>query len=121
MTANYIDKDIENESCEEVMDGDAFINKINNILFTPINSIPFLRDFGSNLEYYLFRPLSYVNANSIAIEIENRIRRHYPTATVTTEVGELDYTNRVYPITINIYHPKLRKEFKLEKRYQSVA
>ncbi|BCG50067.1 hypothetical protein [Ralstonia phage RP13] len=116
--SEYLDVDIGNDG-SLVFNSDSFLNKVNNILSTPYGTMPFLRKFGNNIEYYLFRPFTYANATLIGIEVENSIKRQYIDATVVVEIGDLDFSGRVYPFSLTISHPKLLEPLSINKSYQS--
>jgi phage baseplate assembly protein W len=119
IASQYLAVDLANNNQGIIYDTDAFINKIMNIISTPINTFPFYRNFGTGIEKLLFKPLSYTNSVLIATEIENEILRYYPDAKAVVIIGDIDYSNRIYPMTINITSPWAINPILINQNYQS--
>lgn len=54
---------------------DAVHQSVENILFCKRLEMPFLRDFGSNLEDLLFEPMDQFTANNIYVQVISSIER----------------------------------------------
>ncbi len=63
----------------------AVLDSVVNILFTKKGSIPNRREFGSELESYLFRPYSFLNARLIYSEVKYAISRWETRAKILSE------------------------------------
>lgn len=64
---------------------DAVIDAIVNILFTRKGSLPNRREFGSELENYLFRPFSFIVGRQIYAEVKYAITRWEPRAKILSK------------------------------------
>lgn len=119
LISTTVDRDISTDNGDFIVNGEAFKNKILNILTIPIGSIPFMRSFGNNLDYYLFKPYSYSNMTLISMEIKSSILKHYREADVTVETGDLDYSTRSYAMKVTVSHPRLPNQITINKEYTS--
>lgn len=119
IVSEHIDVDLSNTANKQVFDSDAFKNKILNIIETNINSMPFYRQFGTSIDTFLFRSLSYSTGNLLMLSIESSILGWYPKAKVEIVLDEIDFVKRTYPLSITISHPKLLEPITLIKEYQS--
>jgi len=113
----YFDSDLDGTSGNIIYNSEAFYNKINNILTIKSGSIPFLRYLGLDIEMYLFRPLSPIWGNAISVAIISQINKYYSSAVVEVIQGDIDYTNRSYPMTILITMPGFTDPIIINKTY----
>jgi phage baseplate assembly protein W len=81
----------------------AVLDAIINILYTRKGSLPHRRDFGSELENYLFRPYSFITARQIYAEVKYAITRWEPRATILKETDVIaNPDTRRYTLILHI-------------------
>ena len=80
----------------------AVLDAVSNILNTRVGERVFNRDFGSNLEDYLFEPFSFVTSRLIFSEIIRTISRWEDRVEILISDSsvKMDPDNRKYLITI---------------------
>lgn len=82
---------------------DAIYESINNIISTRIGERPFNRDFGSRIEDYLFRPLSFSVSRLILSELISSITKWEKRVQVLpkSEVT-INYDTRKYEVVLSL-------------------
>jgi phage baseplate assembly protein W len=85
-----------------LVDVDAIMDSIWNIISILVGEVPFNRSLGSRVEYYLFQPLSFSNSKIILSEIVSTISRHETRVNLLPDTNVVaDYDNRKYEIVLN--------------------
>jgi phage baseplate assembly protein W len=100
MKGNKMYSDISRNKGVIVSDLDAVKGYINNLLNTKKGEIPFKREFGTDLEKYLFQPYNFVTVKLIEAEIKRAIARWITIITIKDIVAEFDPDSEQYGITI---------------------
>lgn len=119
MSNKIVNIDVKSNNAKYSVNESALLNRINNLLSIAQNTIPFNRELGTTLEFYLFRPYNFITFNLIEIEIKNVIKRYFPETEVTVNKKELDPSTRRYELEIVITHPLLETTLILNKSYLS--
>lgn len=86
-----------------VLDHDAVLNMVQNILAVRINEIPFRRHLGSTLETYLFMPFTF----STSMLLMGAIKQDIPTNNANLKVLNsstinLDIEKQEYQISLHV-------------------
>ena len=104
----YVDIGI--DRFEKIYDENAVMGMINNILETRKGTIPFKRDFGSNLEDYLYEPYSFLVLKKMETDIMNSLIQNLPDDIKIKKVsGEFNPDTLEYYLTINFYIESLKQ------------
>lgn len=84
-------------------DVDAVLDAISNIIHTRVGEVPHKREFGSNIENYLFHPYSFIVSKLILSDLKYSITRWEPRAEVLgLSTVSLDPDHRVYGLYLLI-------------------
>lgn len=100
-----------NNDITKITDNDSIANSIKNIVNTKKGERLFNPDFGTNLRYYLFDPITVLTAEEIKSDLIINIRRYEPRISdISVEVFPMPESDE-YLINI-IYREQLTEEEK---------
>lgn len=105
---NVINWDLENTWTGGItVDAKAILQRLERLVETEKNSIPFNREFGLDLEAILFKPLSNINAISLINQLRAKFARYVP----DVQIDDFDFTisesQRKYIFNIGVSIPRL--------------
>lgn len=95
----------------------AIMESLDNILSTSKGERLFNRDFGIDIEKYLFSQLTYTNTLLIRSEIKSAITTFEPRVKIEDVKCTIDYENRSYYVSLNLTVKGLDENIKLSKNY----
>jgi len=103
-----------------LVNSEAVLNQLNNILTVQKGSLIFNREFDLDIELYLFRTFNIIAANLIQNEIENGILRYFNGKMKIEKFNTvLDYSDRTYRIDIKVSHPTFDEPQDIKLSYKS--
>ena len=114
-------KDLSREDTSSIVDAEALFQYIQNVLGIYKGEIPFKRNFGCNIEEYLFEPYSFINLKFIESEVRRAIANDIPFVSLEDINGEFNHENGEYKIHITVRVPFTDKvlttsvDYKLEE------
>jgi phage baseplate assembly protein W len=86
-----------------VTNENAVKQSIIGIIKTSKYERPFQPNLGSNIQKFLFEPISNVTQQGLQDEISNVIANYEPRAKVISVVASPDFVNELYNVTITFY------------------
>jgi len=87
---------------KNLKDEDAISASVKNILSTKKGERVFDRNFGSNLENYLFEPYTFSTTRFMLADIKSSLRQEPRVELLSTSTVELDPETRSYNIVLNL-------------------
>lgn len=98
MTMHPVKKDI-----VLVVDDQAIIKSVYNLINTNHYDRPFHPEIGSNVRKMLFEPITPLTANYLQREIEDTIRNFEPRATIQEVVVQVSPDNNSYQVILSFF------------------
>lgn len=95
-------------------DINAIVNSLRNLFNTKPGQRFLFPAYGLDLEYFLFEPVTDINAESISAKIINVIETYEPRVAINQVFVEPDVDNMSYSITISVNIPLFNTQVSLD-------
>lgn len=106
-------------------DINAIINSLKNLFNTKPGQRFLFPTYGLDLEYFLFEPVTDINAEAIGAKITNIIQTYEPRVTLNQVFIEPDPDNMSYTINISInipiFNTQVSLDLELDTKQQSLS
>ena len=84
-------------------DDQAVIRSVINLLLTNFYERPFQPDLGSNMNTFLFEPMTVITASGLKTEIQNVIQNYEPRVTIHTLEVTPDEPHNAYNLYMEVF------------------
>lgn len=84
-------------------DDQAVIRSVINLLLTNFYERPFQPDLGSNMNAFLFEPMTVITSSALTTEIQNVIQNYEPRVTIHTLEVTPDEPNNAYNLYMEVF------------------